>query len=340
MSTSEGPQYMQEELRTFIESAKNAGASDSFLATLLEESGWPKKEIWLAFGDHYARVTGMPVPRRATGAESAKDAFLYMLAFISLATWTWALGSMMFTFINQWFPDPVYPNGYRATDYNVTFEMASIFVAFPLYLYVMRLIAGQVEEHPEKLASDVRKWLTYTALLLAAGCLIGDLITLLNYLLRGEVTARFICKVLVVLMIAGGVFGYYLQSLRTYEASRNRIFSAAATVAVVLVIALGFFHLGTPSFQRLLEGDRRRVQDLRAIMSAINNRKSVPPTLRDIGIVSTDPVTKQPYEFRSMGGDRYQVCATFAAKSENDVDTFWNHPAGRHCYEMLATVYH
>jgi Domain of unknown function (DUF5671) len=241
---------MQEELRTFIESAKSAGASDSFLAALLEESGWPKKEIWLAFGDHYARVTGMAVPRRATGAESAKDAFFYLLAFNTLATWTWAVGSMMFTFINQWFPDAIYPNSYRATDYNVAFELASIFVAFPLYLYVMRLIVGQVEEHPEKLESDVRKWL------------------------------------------------------------------------------------------RLREADRRRVQDLRAITAAINNRKSVPPTLRDIGIVSTDPVTKQPYEFRPTGGERFQVCATFSAKAENDLDTFWNHPAGRHCYEMLATVYH
>jgi hypothetical protein len=337
---------MQEELRTFIESAKSAGASDSFLATLLEESGWPKKEIWLAFGDHYARVTGLPVPRRATGAESAKDAFFYLLAFSTLATWTWALGSMMFTFIDQWFPDAIYRNGYL-TSYNVASEMASIasemasiFVAFPLYLYVMRLIVGQVEEHPEKLESDVRKWLTYTALLLAAGCLIGDLITFLNYLLRGEVTGRFICKVLMVLTIAGGVFGYYLQSLRTYEASRNRIFATAATVAAVLVIGLGFFHLGTPSNQRLLEGDRRRVQDLRAIAAAIYSRRSVPPTLRDIGIVSTDPVTKQPYEFRPMSGDRYLVCATFAAKTENDVDTFWNHPAGRHCYEMLASVSH
>jgi hypothetical protein len=331
---------MQEELRTFIDSARRAGATDSFLATLLEESGWPRKDIWLAFSDHYAQLTGMAVPRRTTGVESAKDAFFHLLAFSTLATWTWAMGSMMFAFINRWFPDPIYRYGVQATDYNVASEMASIIVAFPLYLLVMRLIGKAVKDQPEKLESGVRKWLTYIALLLAAACLIGDLITFLNYLLRGEVTTRFVCKVLVVLAIAGGVFGYYLQSLRAYDPSRNKLFASVATGAAVLVIATGFLHLGPPSNQRLMEADRRRVQDLRAITSAIFTRKSVPSSLRDIGLAPVDPLTRQPYEFHPFSAERYEVCATFAATAEEQIDTFWSHPAGRHCFTLSTGVFH
>ena len=77
----------------------------------------------------------------------------------------------------------------------------------------MRYITRQLDTHPEKLESAVRKWLTYIALLIAAGIVVGDLITFLTYFLRGELTARFVAKVLTALVIAGGVFWYYTGSL-------------------------------------------------------------------------------------------------------------------------------
>jgi hypothetical protein len=43
---------------------------------------------------------------------------------------------------------------------------------------------------------------------------VGDLITFLTYLLRGEWTARFIAKDSVVFVIAGGVFWYYMGALQ------------------------------------------------------------------------------------------------------------------------------
>ena len=63
---------------------------------------------------------------------------------------------------------------------------------------------------PEKLESGVRRWLTYIALLLASATVIGDLVTFLSYFLRGDLTTRFVLKVVTVFVIAGGVFWYYL----------------------------------------------------------------------------------------------------------------------------------
>ena len=48
--------------------------------------------------------------------------------------------------------------------------------------------------------------------------MVGDLIAFLTYFLRGELTARFVAKVATVLLIAGGVFWYYLSSLRKADA--------------------------------------------------------------------------------------------------------------------------
>jgi len=49
--------------------------------------------------------------------------------------------------------------------------------------------------------------------------MIGDIVTFLAYYLRGELSSRFAAKVAATLLISGGVFWYYLSSLR--EARRG-----------------------------------------------------------------------------------------------------------------------
>ena len=139
---------------------------------------------------------------------------MYLLSFGTLGTWTCALGSLFFTLIERMFPDPVISQPFRNANIELSGAMASLIVAFPIYLITTRLIIHDVDANPEKLESGVRKWLTYIALLLAAGVFIGDLITFLSYFLRGELTPRFMLKVITVLAIAGGVFWYYLLSLQ------------------------------------------------------------------------------------------------------------------------------
>lgn len=205
-----------EKLDGFIEAAKGKGASDEFLVNLLHQEGWAAKDVYAALRRHYEGLTGLALPARGGGAgESARDAFFYLLAFSTLATWTIALASLLFTFIDRWFPDPVAAQRYyQSSRYEVSSEMACIIVAFPIYLLVMRFILREVEKHPEKVESAVRRWLTYIALLITAGTVICDLIAFLTYFLRGELTARFILKALTVIAIAGSIFWYYLGFLK------------------------------------------------------------------------------------------------------------------------------
>jgi Domain of unknown function (DUF5671) len=204
------PQLLQ-----FIEAARAKGASDEILVGMLKSEGWPEDSIYQTLSAHYQKLTGLRVPTSRRSGE-AKDAFLYLLAFSTLAIWTIALGSLMFTLIDKWIPDPLAQNQYvdSGDSYTIASSLASILVAFPIYLFVTRLIIGEVRRHRDKLESGVRKWLTYIALLIAAGVIIGDLVTVLTFFLRGELTSRFILKALTAIVISGGVFWYYLASLR------------------------------------------------------------------------------------------------------------------------------
>ncbi len=200
------------DVQEFLDSAKERGASDDSLVTLLRGRGWPEDEVCRALADHFEARNSLAVPIYKRSG-SAKDAFLYLLSFSTLATWTIGLGSVLFTLIDRWFQDRLSEIGYTSGSYQMANSLACLIVAFPVYLLTMRYIIRELNSHPEKLESSVRKWLTYIALLIAALVVVGDLITFLTYFLRGELTTRFVAKVIVTLVLSGGVFWYYQGSL-------------------------------------------------------------------------------------------------------------------------------
>jgi hypothetical protein len=165
------------EIQDFIERAQAGGASEQSVVGMLTARGWPEKQIYEALAAHYEKVTGLQIPRRAGTGTAAKDAFFYLLIFSTLATWTIELGALAFTLLDRWLPDNLFSTPNQGYDlYSVASSIASVLVAFPIYLLVSRVVLRDERAHPEKLSSPVRKWLTYMALVIAAGIFIGDLI--------------------------------------------------------------------------------------------------------------------------------------------------------------------
>lgn len=74
-------------------------------------------------------------------------------------------------------------------------SVASLAIAFPVFLFVARHLGKDLARNPVKRLSAVRRWLTYVTLFVAATVLIGDLITLVHNLLSGELSVRFVLKV-------------------------------------------------------------------------------------------------------------------------------------------------
>jgi len=207
-----------DDISKFLDAGRAQGLSDEVLVVLLRGRGWPEDDAYHAVASHFETRTGVHIPAFKRSG-SAKDAFLYLLAFGLLATWTMAAGSVLFSLIDKWLKDPLSTSSYyEFRYYQIANSLACIIVAFPVYLLVMRYILRELEAHPEKFDSAVRKWLTYIALLIAAGVVVGDLITFLTYLLRGDLTSRFVAKTAVVLVLAGGVFSYYFATLQNPRA--------------------------------------------------------------------------------------------------------------------------
>jgi hypothetical protein len=176
------------ELQPFIDAAKQQGAGDEFLASLLIRRGWRADDVYDALAGWWERGTGVNIPARGRTAENSRDAFLYLLAFSTLATWACALGSLWFRLIEHWLPDAVAHTYYNFRS-TVTWQMAAIAVALPIYLVVMRVILRETRANPDRVESGVRKWLTYIALLLAAIGVVSDLICFVQYFLMGGLTS-------------------------------------------------------------------------------------------------------------------------------------------------------
>jgi hypothetical protein len=243
-----------------------AGIPQESLVGILTARGWPEKDVYDALAEHYQLLTGIEIPRRGGSGASAREAFFYLLIFSTLATWTIGFGCLAFALIDRWLADPLF-NGYQQSldTYVITSSLAALIVAFPLYLLISRTVLREAAAHPEKLESSIRKWLTYMALVIAASVFMGDLITALAYLLRGELTSRFLAKSFVVLLLSGGVFSYYFGGLRKTDVAsaingpaRDRLMAAIGAAAVVLLVILGFFQLGPPRVQRDFRADAQR----------------------------------------------------------------------------------
>ncbi len=338
----------------FIEKALDAGIPHESLVGVLTSHGWPEKEIYDALGEHYRRLTGVDIPRRAGAGASAKEAFFYLLIFSTLATWTIGFGCLAFALIDRWLADPLF-SGYRQNfdTYTITSSLAALIVAFPLYLLISRVVVGEAAAHPEKLDSSIRKWLTYMALVIAASVFMGDLITALAYLLRGELTTRFLAKSFVVLALSGGVFFYYFGGLRKTDTtpatlSRDRVMAGLCSAIVALMVVLGFFQLGSPKVQREFRADTQRIRQLYQLSTEIKNYwtshdSQLPPSIDQLASGAyLDPITHAPYEYLPKQGNQYELCATFARSSEQREVTSdpnpWIHPAGHHCFPLDATA--
>ena len=352
---------MNEDLRQFIKDSLEKGQDRDAIRSVLVEAGWQEREIGAALASFADVDFPVAVPRPRPYLH-AREAFLYLVSFISLYVFAFSLGAVFFGLIDHHFSSSIYrydpgPSAAQTT------ALAAIIVAFPLYLFLMRRLTAAVAADPERRQSLIRRWLTYLTLVVGAAIILGDVIALLARLLAGDPTAGFVLKVVAVLVITGPVFGYYLWDMRQAE---DQVIESAARaapalrglviVAIVVVVAtLGYsiYLVGTPGQQRAERLDERRVDDLRNISENIDIyfhlNEEMPQHLRDLSgprfhVRSIeDPDTGLMYEYRVVEGAQYELCAGFTTESGDRRDErrsfserAWEHNAGRYCFQLEA----
>jgi hypothetical protein len=200
----------------FVRDALARGLSRPQIEEALRNAGWRREEVNGALAAFAAVEFPVPVPRPRPSL-SAREAFLYLLLFTTLYIVAFNLGSLLFQFIDRAFPDPASSSHVTMFREAIRFSVSALIVALPVFLYLSRLTNRAVRDDPTKRASPVRRWLTYLTLFVAASVLIGNFTSLVYSFLGGELTVRFVLKVLTVGVIAGIVFWYYLADLRLDE---------------------------------------------------------------------------------------------------------------------------
>jgi hypothetical protein len=204
------------ELESFVRDALVHGCTRENVERAILAAGWTREQALSALGAYASVEFPVPVPRPRPYL-SAREAFLYLVLFSTLYLNAYNLGSLCFDFIDNAFPDPAaYEYGGGLVE-SMQWSVASLIIAFPVFLLVSRRIGRELVRNPVKRLSTIRRWLTYLTLFIAVGFLIGDLITLVYNVLGGELTVRFVLKVITVAAIASTVFGYYLWDLRREE---------------------------------------------------------------------------------------------------------------------------
>ncbi|MEM6785668.1 MAG: DUF5671 domain-containing protein [Bacteroidota bacterium] len=344
-------------LARFVRDALTLGRDRDDIAATLRAAGWDREQIDAALRAFADVAYPIPVPRPKPYL-SAKEAFWYLVLFTTLYLWAFFFGALLFDLIDVAFPDATDYAGYYR-DEGIRWAIAAVLVAFPTFLFMARFIGRSLAREPEKRASRVRKWLTYLTLFVTVCILVGDLVSLLYSLLSGDLTLRFVLKVGVVGVLAGGILAYYLFDLRRDDAPVDqqqptwpRRMALTLSALVVASIAGGFAVIGSPSTARGIQLDDNRIEDLRFIRSELRTywlrERSLPAHLDDVtplalraNDVLIDPEARIPYDYQTRSDSTYTLCASFDAPTQTQryipTSTEIQHKGtGRQCFEVDA----
>ena len=288
-----------------------------------------------------------------------------------MVTFYWSVIAYIFLVFN--YIDYTFPNAlayYPADPYQsgISYQMASVIVLFPLYLLLMWLIRKDIILDASRKEIWVRRWGLILTLFVAGIAIAADFITLLTTFLNGEaLTTAFLLKVLVVFLVAAGVFMHFISDLRGYWdvfPLRRRSVSIGVAVLALATIVAGFFIVGTPADARLARFDAQKVNDLQNIQSQVigyyQAKQKLPGVLADLtrslsyGPLPTDPQTEESYIYQPGEGLSFKLCATFNAESRTDqtspgtraivptpvgeksiVLDNWKHGAGQVCFDRI-----
>lgn len=293
-----------------------------------------------------------------TTKSTPKDVFSYLLMIVMLYVSVVSILALLFQYVNVVLPDQLDFFNFRGISSVIQRSTASLIVVWPVYLLMSWLISKDARSNPLKRQIKVRRWLLYLTLFISAVTIIVDLITLVFNFLGGELSPRFVLKVIAVLIVAAAVFGYYLWDLRrdgTQTTKLPRIFAWVASGALLLVIILGFFVAGSPAKQRQLRFDEQRVSNLQMIQNEIINywqlKDALPENLAELNndltgfSVPQDPASAADYEYQVTGELSFELCAEFELASQADRiaqpraffgklgEGVFKHGAGRECFE-------
>ncbi len=262
-----------------------------------------------------------------------RDFFLHLGAIVALIVSVVSIINLYFSVINYYFPDQL--AGYFYVQ-DIAWPISVLIVLLPLLFVLEYFIEKDIKINIEKAELWIRKWRVYLTLFITGATIVGDIIALINVYLSGEISERFLYKILVVIVISGIVFTHFLFSknvpvIGSKSHKVKKVIPWLAVVVGILAVVLGFMVAGSPTKQRDLKLDSQTINDLSNIQWQLINywqlKGTLPKTLDELNdsisgyFVAVDPKTEQPYGYNhSLVNNKhsFELCANFARESEDN----------------------
>lgn len=262
--------------------------------------------------------------------------FISLGVLVTLITSVSSFLVLLFEVLNKKFPDvlnSVYQYGYNSYNFEaIRGSLATLIIFFPIFIFLSYLWIKESREDIGSINITVRKWMIYLILFLASLVIIIDLVTLVRYFVSGEITVRFIYKVLGTLVVAGLVDFYYSLKMKNRNFNNKKyqkiglLCGLVSTAFVLGLIVFSFCIMGSPTKQRSWRLDERRINDLQNIQYQVINywqqKEKLPESLADL----KDPLAGyslpvepefekgRSYEYAKKGELSFELCATFTAE--------------------------
>lgn len=362
---------MASPLKEYIKNLLSLGKTEQEIKNVLLSAGWKDNAADEAIAEVSVEgiIVAYPPPKPPSLMQhSMVEIFINLFSFLLMGAVAGAFGALFFQIINRYIADARDIATAAAGVFSpaaIHYAIAAILVAFPLYLWTLSFWFKRFTDDPEKSESRLSKWLTYIVLLIAAGTIIGDLITVIFNFLQGDFTLRFVLKALTILVIAGFIFGFYYLERRKIQYKKEvasvffRGLAWAASAIVACGIIIGFFAGGSPSQAKLRQLDLNTIFNLQRISSAINNYAASQSQLpADLPTLQANPSysgefygipqeTLNSYSYRIVSDTRYELCASFNLSTVDEPvsdqyyssDPNWGrHDAGYVCRSLNANL--
>ena len=221
---------MNDKLNDFIDHARDKGMDLASIRQLLLSAGWRDQAIAESI---CARELELSIPKPTIPVRVAsqhpvsirhksRDAFLHLLAYATLYLWSMSVVLLLFTYLDFAFPDSAWRISYNQRQTllsTVRVQLAVVTVAFPVFLVCWHYLLREVKRTPTSGRGVLRRWLGNFSLFVGVITLSVNAMTLVFFWLEGQMTIRFVLKVVCLFMIAGCLVGYLAWTLRS-EAQR------------------------------------------------------------------------------------------------------------------------
>ncbi len=260
---------------------------------------------------------------------TARDFFLHLGAMVSFYASVVALITLLFEVIN--FAYPRVTDAYMYAFPSISFQVATLIVALPIFLLISRVLEKMYITDPSLREATLRRLLGYITIFLAGAIVAGDLITVIYMYLDGqELTTGFMLKILTLIVISGGVFAYYLREIKNLIQSTERnVWRVGALIVTVASIVVGFMVIGSPADQRAYRYDAKKITDLQGIQWQVINhfqmKGVLPGALADLEDslsyqkLPVDSQTGKAYDYKSTGTLTFELCADFNRETRKGI---------------------